>query len=143
MKALKSTIDKELITLANTLGIAYLDWDNLATAADLKSEADPILVGRLETTAHEGCANVRIGHFRVGVKVTEDAGNYELLAILGAAENYFQIQNQIPIRDYTGTVASEAQLGTITISSLAVEENHQDAAINLRFLVVGFVAVIF
>lgn len=137
----KSTIDKELFSLAAAVGLEYVDWDNLATQSKLKSELDNLLIAKFDGVV-QSSPNIADGVVRIGVKTVNDSGNYTLLSLLDQVQTKFRPGELLELRDYTQVTAS-AQLGGLNIRSCHLDENESVAGINLRFVRVDFVAILF
>lgn len=127
--------------MSSTMSVEYVDWDNLATQAKLKSETDNLLIGKFDSVVQVN-SYIADGTFRIGIKTVDDAGNYVLLSLLDTVQESFKPGRLVPLRDYTQATASD-WLGSLNVRSCHLDENESVAGINLRFVRVDFTAILF
>lgn len=141
---IKSTLDKVMNDIKSDLigdnpTLEALDIDNLADPDDLGGSAKPTLLWQFSTLDPSPRDPLYIGSFLVGAKTTDDDGNYLLTELLAHLINYFQIDTQIAISDYSGDTAVPGK-GVLNITSIILSPQQYDNLSGIRTYSVTFTA---
>ena len=117
MLAVKSTIDKVCIDLATASGIKFLDLDDATAVEGVMQSTDSAVIWELQTFDESPQDPMWSISFGVGGRTSNDASNYEILALTGAIASKFTIGTQIPIFNYSGTTVGLQEANMTVISN--------------------------
>lgn len=136
--AVKSTLDKilkddqaALVAAWPTLGGAELD-DTVETNSTFGSPK-PNLFWQWRTLNPECGETLYSASFLIGVKTTDDKGNYDLAAILSALLARHSIGDDITLRDYSGVAEPYPEVGVMTLIGKDVDPQQFDKQSGMRY----------
>ncbi len=136
--ALKSTIDKKGVDLAAALGVAqFLDMDDTTNASTILQGEEDVIVWQFATLDESPIDPLYTAIFSVGAKTSTDASNYDMLQFISSVQDTFKKGGNIPIYNYSGTVAGTTLGGTMTIVQSGVEAQEYDKESGYRFVSVA------
>jgi hypothetical protein len=134
--AVKSTIDKLAIGLADSESLAYIDIDGVLLEAALVESDQPALGWSLSTMADSPMDPMYYLEFEIGGITAIDPAQYKALDIVGLTRSVFKPGTDIPVFDYSGEVAGVEQLGIIHVTWSGVAPKQFDRAAGLRMATV-------
>lgn len=137
--SLKSTIDKLANTLATTLGVQYVDLDDVTTTAALfRGEATAIVMefGTLEADPSDP---IYTGSFNIGARTVQDPGNYDILKLVGEVEQLFPRGQRILVYDSFEETETGIQ-GILVPGDITVIPQQYDMSSGFRLMTVTFKA---
>lgn len=137
--SLKSTIDKLANTLATTLGVQYVDLDDVTTTAALfRGEATAIVMefGTLEADPSDP---IYAGSFNIGARTVQDPGNYDILKLVGEVEQLFPRGQRILVYDSFEELETGLQ-GILVPGDITVIPQQYDMSSGFRLMTVTFKA---
>ena len=138
-EVLKSTIDKEGVSIANNYPggpVKFLDLDTSAGQTELYSSDDDLILWELLTLDDSPRAPLYEVLFGIGAKTTNDPGRYTMASLLGDVRKIFSKGSSIIIRDYSPGGDSVTKRGDIFVTDVTVSEQQFDKASGIRFVVV-------
>jgi hypothetical protein len=141
---IKSTLDKVMHDIQGDLigefpSLKALDIDNLAEPDAVGDSVDPTLLWQFSVLDPSPRDPLYIGSFLVGAKTTDDNGNYLLTTLLSKLIDYFQIDTQLPISDYSGITSIDGR-GVLNITSIILSPQQYDNLSGVRTYSVSFTA---
>ena len=140
----KSSLDKVMYDLQSALLGTYpdllaLDMDNIEEAEEGMGAANPALIWQFSVLDPVPTDPLYRGGFLVGGKTTQDAGNYQLTALLAEVFKRFQVDEQFDVGDYSGASAVTGK-GILTVTSITLSPQQFDNQHGIRTCTVSFVA---
>lgn len=138
IQGVKSTIDRYGVNIAAaySASMRVVDVTDHVNVEDLLSSDEDLLLwemGTLDEAPRKPFWNVS---FAIGVKTVTDPSRYTQMDILKAVSDVIQVDETMPVHDYTGAVAGP-QLGYLYITSAGVGSHQSDRMMGLRMIVVN------
>ena len=131
----KSTIDKFGSDLATTLGVSKkVDLDDIVNTKELLSGDDTAIVWEITMLNDAPMDPLYDLMFSMGVKVTGDPSNYNMMTLLSSVQNLFPQGANLKIFDYSQDVAGTDQKGDMTVSDVRVDPQQFDRVSGIRLI---------
>jgi hypothetical protein len=114
--AVKSTIDKigSDLAAASALGTKATDMDDYTATEEIFHSESSAVLWELSSMDEDPRDPMYSVVFNIGARTCNDAANYKLAKVLGEISSMLGKDLRIPIKDYSGAVAS-APLGFLHI----------------------------
>jgi len=131
----KSTLDKFGSDLAASLSIdRKVDLDDIVNTQELLASDETAIVWELTMMNDNPIDPLYDLLFSMGVKVTGDPSNYNMMTLLSAVQNLFPQGANLKIFDYSGDVAGTEQKGDFTVSDVRVDPQQFDRVSGIRLI---------
>ena len=142
--AVKSTLDHEMASVvypplhAETADLQHCDLDDNTQTSDVLGNAKPAIVWRNLSFSEDPTDPLWSWKFLVGVKTTQDAGNYDLSALLTKLSGHFILhKHDLKVRDYSGDATPTVNLGSVHIISVDTTPQQFDQQSGLRLIAIN------
>lgn len=133
----KSTIDKFGSDLAVALNVSKkVDLDDIVNTKELLASDDTAIVWEVTMLNDAPIDPLYDLVFSMGVKVTGDPSNYNMMKLLSSVQNLFPQGGNLLIFDYSGDVAGTVQQGDMTIADVRVDPQQFDRVSGIRLITV-------
>lgn len=138
----KSTIDKFGSDLAAALSVTKkVDLDDIVNTTELLASEDTAIVWEVTTLNDAPVDPLYDLIFSMGVKVTGDPSNYNMMKLLSSVHNLFPQGSNHLIFDYSGDVAGTDQKGDFTVVDVRVDPQQFDRVSGIRLVSIRAKAV--
>ena len=134
--SLKSTIDFQAKTLADSLGLPFLDLASVFNENDLMESDQPVVCWEFTSIGEFPVDPMWYAEFEIGVMTMLDPSQYISLDVVGKIASHFSPNTSLPIFDYSGDVVSN-ELGRMLVASSGVTPQQSDRATGIRFVTVN------
>jgi len=134
--ALKSTIDFHSKSIADSLGLPFLDLASVFNENKLMESDQPIICWEFSSIGEFPVDPMWYTEFEVGVMTMLDPSQYVSLDIIGTISSYYRPSTSFDVVDYSGDVASNP-LGRLIITASGVTPQQDDRATEIRFVTVS------
>lgn len=137
--ALKSTLDKHIMALAQSLrteypDIEYADLDGAETMADFFESPRPGLAWALVGFAEEPRDPLYSLVFDCGGRTANDPAQYMSMSLVGRIRDLFPVDSDLTIMDYSTVDVPTTPLGMIIIAAVSVSPSQFDHVAGLRLV---------
>ncbi len=137
--SVKSAIDKLAHTLAISKGLPYVDLDDTTTTAELLRGEQSAIVMEFGTLEGDLIDPLYAGSFSIGARTVRDPGNYDILQLVGDAQDLFPQGKRILI--YDSYLPAETGLqGVLIPGDAMVAPQQYDMSSGIRLVEVKFKA---
>lgn len=99
MLAIKSTMDKKIKELADSLSVEYLDLDDTTRTVEVLGTKDSALILEYGTFCEDPRDPLYRGNVHIGARTADDPANYEILALVGKVSALFPQGERILLHD--------------------------------------------
>jgi hypothetical protein len=137
--AVKSTIEKRVKSLADSLSLLYVDLDDTTQTEVVLGTNSPALVFEMGSLDTDPIDPLYSGSFHVGARVADDPSNYTLLGNTGKVAELFPIGARIEVFNESDVVQGPL-IGVLLVGGQEVAAQTYDLLSGFRLVSIPFKA---
>lgn len=128
----KSSIDKMAHDIASSLAITAVELDDITNVQDeLASPADLVLFS-IDDMQPAPADPLYVLRFQIGVKTTQDSGNYDLSTLLSVVQEEVALGDTFYLRDYSTVSMPTEDMAFMYVTDVQTEPQEFDGLAGIR-----------